>query len=311
MTIIFCLTADFTIGKSEASPIIRKNINMLNTNQTISSCSLIASLSISPISIIGRIALSVCFILIVGCGGGSDDDDVQPTTNACSVLGLNARIINGTACTTAGSPVLALNIQARSGGGSLCSGTVITSNQILTAAHCFLGDNSFSVSVEVDGRTIFANGINVHPNFDVDSDQRLALNDVAVIDFPRDLGRPTVPFLISQSVNSGSIFSIFGYGLDEAGGVGTLESGEMKLDDRTDTHLIAEFEGVGSNTCNGDSGGPALFTPEGGGRSALIGVTSSGTLESCQAGDNSFFVNLQSPVVIDFIRRVAPRIEGI
>lgn len=236
-----------------------------------------------------RLFAAFLTVALVSCGGGSSDNSASPATNACSTLGLNTRIINGTQCAEAGSPVLALNIQSQDGRSSLCSGTVITKTHIVTAAHCFLDQNVQSVFVEIDGQRIFGSKVSIHPDARIDINRQSAVNDVAVLEMNRNLNRPTVPLLLSQSIESGDIISIFGFGLDENGRIGQLESGQMQVSDVTTNELIAEFQGEGSNTCNGDSGGPALYTITNSGRAALVGVTSSGTLNTCLTGDKSFF----------------------
>jgi secreted trypsin-like serine protease len=258
-----------------------------------------------------RLFTVLLLLALVSCGGGSGDNSDSPSTNACSTLGLNTRIINGSQCAETGSPVVALNILSQDGNGSLCSGTVITKTHIVTAAHCFLDQNVQSVFVEIDGQRIFASKVSIHPDAKVDNNRQSAVNDVAVLEMNRDLNRPTVPLLLSRSIESGDIIAIFGFGLDENGRIGELESGEMQVSDVTTNELIADFQGEGSNTCNGDSGGPALFTTSNSGRAALVGVTSSGTLNTCLAGDKSFFTNIQKGSILSFIQSVAIGVEGI
>ena len=251
-----------------------------------------------------RVFLVTATLFLISCGGGGGSGD-SLSTNQCSALGLNTKIINGTECSTGGSPVLALNLVNRDGTGSLCSATVITANQLLTAAHCFVTKPVLSAFVEVDGNRIYGSKVHVHPQANVNESQGTAVNDVAILDLEENVNRPTVALLTSTSPAIGDRFAIFGFGLDSYGQLGELRSGEMRINNIDFNYIVANYEGDGSNTCNGDSGGPAIFTLSNG-TSAVFGVTSSGTAKDCQIGDHSYFANIQLPIMANFIRSVAP-----
>jgi secreted trypsin-like serine protease len=55
-----------------------------------------------------------------------------------------------------------------------------------------------------------------------------------------------------------------------------------------------------SNTCFGDSGGPAFVEDENGGL-ALVGITSTGTNVTCAMGDRSAFTKLTNKTLRAFI----------
>jgi hypothetical protein len=77
----------------------------------------------------------------------------------------------------------------------------------------------------------------------------------------------------------------------------------------TDEVVIAEFAEEGSNTCFGDSGGPATLTfteSDGSLHTGLVGVTSGGSSQACEKGELSSFTNLQAQPVISFIRETVP-----
>ena len=74
--------------------------------------------------------------------------------------------------------------------------------------------------------------------------------------------------------------------------------------DRVDTNFIyAVFDGTGSNTCNGDSGGP-VFLQEGD-TWTIAGVTAGGDTENCLSG-TSDFANLQNAEVMSHIFGLVP-----
>ena len=104
------------------------------------------------IQILKFLALALLVSLVACTKGGDDDDDDDssgPRTNACSVLGLNARIINGTECSTSNSPVVELEMVDTFGQVALCSGTMITKDDVLFAAHC-LPAGPFSASADIN-----------------------------------------------------------------------------------------------------------------------------------------------------------------
>ncbi|WKZ57377.1 MAG: trypsin-like serine protease [Bdellovibrionota bacterium] len=253
------------------------------------------------------LTLSVALIalgLASGCGGGGGDDELSQ--NSCSLLGLSTRIINGSACAESQAPVVRLSLISRNA-TALCSGTVISPTKVLTAAHCFLGPAISRVDVLVEGQTISATQAFIHPGVAVEPRTKAVLNDVAVVELARPTTIAPVALYTSSSVGPGDVFSVFGYGLDERGFAGTLRSGEMRVEDLTENHIFARYEGEGSNTCNGDSGGPALLEIRG--QPTLIGLTSSGANPDCGPGDLSLFQYIQNEGVLEFLRQVAPEIQ--
>ncbi|NDC39010.1 MAG: hypothetical protein EBZ48_13325 [Proteobacteria bacterium] len=104
---------------------------------------------------------------------------------------------------------------------------------------------------------------------------------------------------------SGDLLAIFGFGYNENGavGLGTLRSGQMRVEETDTNHILAIYDGNGSNTCSGDSGGPAL-AQNATGAWGIIGITSTGSVETCGVGDNSIFTNLADPQMIGFIESI-------
>jgi secreted trypsin-like serine protease len=263
------------------------------------------------------ISLLALALLITSCsGGGSGDDnggDLASKTDACSVLGLQPKIVNGTQCRSGASPVVQLDLILRDE-EALCSGTLIAPNYVLTAAHCVprsvLAVNVFTSdgTEETSGQAIF-----VHPGADEDGGFSTSRNDVAVIKLSTPLSAPTIPIFVSRETRKGDRMSIFGFGKDDTGDFGSFRSGTMKISEVSDDILIAEYEKEeGSNTCFGDSGGPAFITAENSAgitTTGLAGVTSGGQSKTCGEGDLSTFVNLQSDEVLNFIRSVVPNVR--
>ncbi len=263
----------------------------------------------SPLSLTIRVLFCTVSlsIALAGCTSSGDDDksgDSGPQQNACGVLGLASKIINGTACSTNNSPVVQLIITNSDGQSGLCTGTMIDPSYVLTAAHCFEGTLR-SVTVIDNSNQIPAPKVFIHSGYQPTSDRTALINDVAIVQLSRATSLPVIPLMTSRGVDSGNIISIFGFGRDNQGTIQVLRSGQMEVDDVTSNHISSTFNDEGSNTCFGDSGGPAIAL-NGDGSPGIVGITSTGSRFDCLAGDVSKFTNVQGSSVLSFIKTVVP-----
>lgn len=262
---------------------------------------------------------------LVGCtnGGGdsettNEDGSTRPVQQ-CSLIGLQPRIINGTACEEGNSPVVSLELIYEGGAKNLCSGTLIKRDTVLTAGHCFdQGEEQGLETIIVTGgstgtgsQRVAAAEYSRHDGYDSSIDGAVK-NDVALVTLERSLSLPTSSIFASADLKVGDPLAIFGFGLDEDERTGIFKSGTMTIDSITQDNIYAIYSKTSSNTCNGDSGGPVYMRgtrPDGKTITGLVGVVSAGLGEGCPVGQPSSFTNLANPEVLDWIRTNAPGVR--
>lgn len=192
-------------------------------------------------------------------------------------LGRVLRIVNGTQ-TTDYEAVGLVNGQ--------CTGTLIATNAVLTAAHCVEAGSS-PQSFEVEGQTYTTNSVVVHPNYqsgDIDLAVMVLNSDVLGVD-PVDISRVTPQ--VGQTL---TLVGFGGTGTAQGGhngDFGVKHVGQTPIDEVTPTAINWSFDDpTEANTAPGDSGGPAFLSV--GSSLVVAGVTSGGTQENAGLGDNSF-----------------------
>lgn len=185
-----------------------------------------------------------------------------------------------------------------------CTGFKVAAGRLLTAAHCVESGTTRVVAAVWDdagnASAVRASAWVRHPQFLEGNGQ--FENDVAVVSFPDALPGPSMPILGSQAPAKGQVLFIAGWGAPDY----TLSVGSARIDQVTDDFVRISYNGGLSNACPGDSGGPA-YRPVNG-RQAAVGLVSSGTNE-CATGGRTFFTNLRTPRILDFIRAQVPEVE--
>lgn len=235
-------------------------------------------------------------VLLLGCAAAVAQERVP-------------RIVNGTPTVDYAS-VGALLFYAdpqRTRLDGLCSGTLVGCTTFVTAAHCVCDD------VAEDSATCARLGL-IDPATMRVYLQHAGFVEITGAEIPRDYvfaeagdiavlklaqspsGVAPSPINTVDRLEPGTAATLVGFGStggrsrdeDDAGlkREGPVRTSSCEPDVSGDTHICWRFDGEGSSTCSGDSGGPLFIDGDGG--PVLAGTTSGGTRESCLAPDFSF-----------------------
>ena len=158
-----------------------------------------------------------------------------------------------------------------------CTGVLITGNVIATAAHCVTPSPPEQIYFGSDPRTkkgtfIAVTTTRIHPQFDEDSLE----NDVAAVGLAATAPVAPLNIITTEFDQSfvGREIRLIGFGAPGPDATTDLwkRSGTTSITSYTDDDF--RFRPAPSQTCLGDSGGPALARV--GDHEAVIGLTSSG-----------------------------------
>ncbi|MBX7145373.1 MAG: trypsin-like serine protease [Oligoflexia bacterium] len=266
-------------------------------------------------------ALSLILLLGLSACSGGDKFTISANTNngdtgsstGASVSGSISngpeKIINGLPLDSTISPqIVRIDLTYNDGTAGICSGTAITSEVVLTAAHCFPAE-VIGATVTSALATTKVESVIIHPAYTVSLELNAIFNDVALVSVP-GANLPSLSILASIPVTVDSPLIAYGYGLNENGEAGKLQNAPIGVGAVTPNHIFSTpFDGDNADPCYGDSGGPAIlgFTDNNGNFGVgIVGVVSSGTEQGCAKGDITLFTNLQEPGMAEFIALNAP-----
>lgn len=225
--------------------------------------------------------LCILLVLCVSCGkeGGASSGRV-----------INANIVGG-------EKIKENNLYSRYTVGiynhhlnTICTGSIIEKDLILTAAHCVEKAPAKDIDV-VFGFTIGgsesikykAHSTYVHKEY-VNTNE-LIDNDIAIIRLAKPVPTPYLSLDLEEgrsiSLQKGEKITALGYGMARTGlftGKGSLRTAAIVVAQyQTDSKLVVLDQTVGTGVCFGDSGGPSFTLKNG--KPVLVGVTSFVTLE--------------------------------
>ena len=214
------------------------------------------------------------------------------------------RIIRGTPVSEKSVPVVKL-LGTDNEGQFLCSGSLIAPDVVLTASHC-IPNRPSQLSAYIRGNYRAVSKLKIHPGRSEDPNTGQITNDVALVFLKRAAPGSSYSILSSHIVAAGDDIHIYGFGLDENQNLGVLREGHMTVDSYSNLFINARYDGsTTSNTCNGDSGGPALTTSinaVGHTVTGIVGVVSGGQNADCGPGDLSYFSTVQDSRTLKFLK---------
>jgi secreted trypsin-like serine protease len=239
------------------------------------------------------------------------------STAAAVQSGPTTSVINGQEATAGTFPFMAFVEFSNSEGIDLCSGTVVSSNVVLTAAHCVLNEtfnvlrnpaNFTVVTGNVDwaspARTISAvSAVAVDPSLAWTIPGYLAVRgDAAVLKLSSPIVAPPIKLATTRTWNTGTGAVMAGWGRTTGFGpaVETLRVGEAGIQspeycNGKSPHFesawvlcVQDFPNARYSVCHGDSGGP-LLTAEPAGEPLEIGIASYVSNEECSPSSPQFY----------------------
>ncbi|MEM1031780.1 MAG: trypsin-like serine protease [Myxococcota bacterium] len=243
--------------------------------------------------VLAALGLVLAALATAGCMAEVDDPDDGVDAAAMAIVG------GKPARTSDAGPTVAIVDDAI---GPICTGVLILSDRVVTAAHCVddarpewitvvTGDDD--VGDEVPRGTVHGvREILIYPHYrrdfvGTDPDGLDERHDLAMLQLDGHIYDVDNALILPERhvdtvLQPGAGLIVAGFGAREEGGPrGALSMAVTPFWRRRGGELLAGGEGH-PDTCHGDSGGPAFFEVEG--HRHLVGITSRAAGEGCGAG---------------------------
>jgi secreted trypsin-like serine protease len=174
--------------------------------------------------------------------------------------------------------------------GDLCTGTALTRELVLTAAHCVTAPIDYQVKTFQTGQPVAVRSVARHPRFDFASyAASRATADVALLKLAAPLPDIVMPAILAppRRVAAGETLTIAGFGVTAAGtarGLGQPRMAALTVTGMPGSLQIRLFDAAtrgmraGLGGCTGDSGAPAFDGDK------VIGVVSWSTAPNDEEG---------------------------
>lgn len=152
--------------------------------------------------------------------------------------------------------------------GDLCTGTALTRDLVLTAAHCVTLPIQYRVRVFQTGETIAVRSVARHPRFSMAAyAANRATADVALVKLSTPLPDIVVPAALAAArrVSAGEVMTIAGFGVTQARtalGLGVPRAAQLTVTGKPGSLQIRLVDAEAQNNrpglggCTGDSGAP-------------------------------------------------------
>lgn len=196
-----------------------------------------------------------------------------------------------------------------------CTGTLITSNIVLTGGHCLSGLPPIK-KIEVYSRKglffgrhrIEATDWRVHPQFNPAAD---ATHDIALVQIPGEFSEGTAPFQLNWEAEfrKNHEVDLYGYGLisrESRRLDGQLRYARMKVTEISE-FIVAEPNSTGATLCSGDSGGPVFSVDSS--EAKIIGINSRFESPSSLCTKNSGFIVTSIPQNRDWLQQTIDELK--
>ena len=183
-------------------------------------------------------------------------------------------------------------------GTSTCTGTILSNNIVITAAHCVTTPNNELINPDqmkiIFGTDMRSSRAMITPELVyIPADYHGLTNSTEMLDFAILFFKEKIPFgfgpakvLKSEEyLNPGDIVTLAGYGITNSysnTGGGLLRKTNVAISHFENDSEVVLDERFGSGACRGDSGGPAYILRNG--EYYFFGVTSRGDLRCSQRG---------------------------